>query len=127
VCNRLAERAREHFAQANTIMAGVATLSRKGRRASWAKSIALILDGMVARGWQPPRQRVRVSRVRIAFILLRLRDRLMPRTIHIIGAGLAGLSPRVELTGGAAMPLSCMRRPLSRGAAAAPTTTTASA
>jgi phytoene synthase len=70
VCNRLAERAREHFAQANTIMA------RSPRQAVKAPRIMgqvyrIILDGMVARGWQPPRPRVRVSRLRIAFILLR--------------------------------------------------------
>jgi phytoene synthase len=34
------------------------------------KVYRIILDGMVARGWQAPRQRVRVSRLRIAFILL---------------------------------------------------------
>jgi phytoene synthase len=70
VCNRLAGRAREHFAQANTIMA------RSPRQAVKAPRIMgqvyrIILDGMVARGWQPPRPRVRVSRLRIAFILLR--------------------------------------------------------
>jgi squalene synthase HpnD len=70
VCNRLVERAREHFAQANTIMA------RSPRPAVKAPRIMgdvyrIILDGMVARGWLAPRQRVRVSRVRIAFILLR--------------------------------------------------------
>jgi phytoene synthase len=70
VCNRLAERAREHFAQANTIMAGSPRSAVKAPRIM-GEVYRIILDGMVARGWQPPRQRVRVSRVRIAFILLR--------------------------------------------------------
>jgi hypothetical protein len=30
-----------------------------------------ILEGMVARGWTPPRPRVRPSRARLAWILLR--------------------------------------------------------
>jgi len=70
VCNRLAERAREHFAQANTIMARSPRAAVKAPRIM-GDVYRIILDGMVARGWQPPRQRVRVSRVRVAFILLR--------------------------------------------------------
>jgi phytoene synthase len=70
VCNRLAERAREHFAQANTIMARSPRPAVKAPRIM-GEVYRIILDGMVARGWQAPRQRVRVSRVRIAFILLR--------------------------------------------------------
>ena len=70
VCNRLAERAREHFAQANTIMAHSPRAAVKAPRIM-GDVYRIILDGMVARGWQAPRQRVRVSRVRVAFILLR--------------------------------------------------------
>jgi len=70
VCNRLAERAREHFAQANTIMARSPRAAVKAPRIM-GEVYRIILDGMVARGWRPPRQRVRVSRVRVAFILLR--------------------------------------------------------
>ena len=70
VCNRVAERAREHFAQANTIMARSPRTAVKAPRIM-GDVYRIILDGMVARGWQPPRQRVRVSRMRVAFILLR--------------------------------------------------------
>ena len=70
VCNRVVERAREHFAQANTIMARSPRAAVKAPRIM-GDVYRIILDGMVARGWQPPRQRVRVSRVRVAFILLR--------------------------------------------------------
>jgi phytoene synthase len=70
VCNRVAERAREHFAQANVIMARSPRPAVKAPRIM-GEVYRIILDGMVARGWQAPRQRVRVSRVRIAFILLR--------------------------------------------------------
>jgi presqualene diphosphate synthase len=69
VCNRVAERAREHFAQANTIMARSPRPAVKAPRIM-GEVYRIILDGMVARGWQAPRQRVRVSRLRIAFILL---------------------------------------------------------
>ena len=93
----LVERAREHFAEANAIMA------RSPRQAVRAPRIMgevyrVILEGMVARGWAaaaPARARLtRPARLDSAA----LRDRLMPRTIHIIGAGLAGLSAAVELT-----------------------------
>jgi presqualene diphosphate synthase len=70
VCNRVAARAREHFAEANTIMARSPRQAVKAPRIM-GKVYRIILDGMVARGWQAPRPRVRVSRIRIIFILLR--------------------------------------------------------
>jgi phytoene synthase len=61
---------REHFAQAEKVMA------RSPRRTVRAPRIMgevyrLLLDKMVARGWAPPRERGRIARPRLAWILLR--------------------------------------------------------
>jgi phytoene synthase len=70
VCARLVERARAHFAEAGAVMA------RSRRQAVRAPRIMgevyrAMLDGMVARGWDAPRARVRISRARLGWILLR--------------------------------------------------------
>jgi phytoene synthase len=69
-CNYLVAKARAHFAEANAVM------TRAPRRAVRAPRIMaavyrLILDGMAAHGWSAPRQRVRVPRAIVAWILLR--------------------------------------------------------
>jgi phytoene synthase len=69
-CAVVVERARGHFAEAETVM------RRSSRRAVRAPRIMgevyrRILDGMVARGWTPPRERVRVPKPQLAWILLR--------------------------------------------------------
>ena len=70
VCSRLTDRARGHFVEADAIMA------RSPRHAVKAPRIMgevyrSILNGMAARGWEAPRERVRVSRARVGWILLR--------------------------------------------------------
>jgi len=70
VCSRLTDRARGHFVEADAIM------ERSPRHAVKAPRIMgevyrSILNGMAARGWEAPRERVRVSRARIGWILLR--------------------------------------------------------
>jgi phytoene synthase len=70
VCSRIVEKARAHFMEADAIMA------RSPRHAVKAPRIMgevyrSILEGMAARGWEAPRERVRVSRARIGWILLR--------------------------------------------------------
>jgi presqualene diphosphate synthase len=70
VCDQLAERARGHFAEADAIMARSPRQAVKAPRIMGAVYRS-ILEGMVARGWGAPRERVRVSRVRIGWILLR--------------------------------------------------------
>jgi phytoene synthase len=70
VCNKLAERARGHFAEADAIMARSPRHAVKAPRIMGAVYRS-ILEGMVARGWGAPRARVRVSRARIGWILLR--------------------------------------------------------
>jgi presqualene diphosphate synthase len=69
-CAQLVERARAHFVEADAIMA------RSPRRTVKAPRIMGevyrgILEGMVERGWSAPRARVRMSRLRLAWIMLR--------------------------------------------------------
>lgn len=69
-CAELVTRARGHFIEADAIMA------RTPRRAVKAPHIMgevyrRYLEGMVSRGWAPPRTRVRLARARLAWILLR--------------------------------------------------------
>jgi phytoene synthase len=70
VCAEVVDRARVHFAEAETIMA------RTPRRAVRAPRIMgqvyrSILDHLVARGWAPPRARVHVPRARLIWIVVR--------------------------------------------------------
>jgi presqualene diphosphate synthase len=70
VCAHLVERARSHFVEADTIMA------RSPRRAVrapriMAEAYRLILERLVARGWSPPRQRVRIPKSRLVWIIMR--------------------------------------------------------
>lgn len=69
-CAVVTARVLEHFAQAEKVMA------RSPRRTVRAPKIMgevyrLLLDKMVARGWAPPRERGRIPRPRLAWILLR--------------------------------------------------------
>jgi presqualene diphosphate synthase len=69
-CAPVVERARLHFAKAETIMARCPRRSVRAPRVMGAVYRAM-LDGMVARGWAPPRQRVRLNRVHLIAIILR--------------------------------------------------------
>ncbi len=69
-CAFVAERARYHFREADQIMA------RCRRRSVRAPSIMgeaykLILDALLRRGWAAPRQRVRIGKPQLIWILLR--------------------------------------------------------
>jgi squalene synthase HpnD len=69
-CAFLADRARGHFAQADAIMA------RSPRRAVRAPKIMQavyrhMLEGMIARGWALPRERVRVKKRYLLWVALR--------------------------------------------------------
>jgi squalene synthase HpnD len=70
VCAELVERAREHFVQADQIMAA---LPRKSVRAPRIMGLVYgtILDQLETRGWAAPRQPIRVSRARLLWIVLR--------------------------------------------------------
>ena len=70
VCAPVVARAEEHFAQAEAIM------TRSPRRAVktpriMAAAYRIYLDRMITRGWQAPRERVRLRRWQFLWILLR--------------------------------------------------------
>jgi len=69
-CMPVVDRARGHFAEAEKIM------TRCPRRAVRAPRVMgavyrTMLDGMVARGWAPPRERVRIGRAQLIAIVLK--------------------------------------------------------
>ena len=70
---------------------------------------------MIARGWSAPRARVQRVAAAAALDHPALRDHLMPRTVHIIGAGLAGLAAAVRLARARRDASSCTRRPAQAG------------
>jgi phytoene synthase len=70
VCETLAARARRHFTQADVIMARSPRRTVRAPRIM-AEAYRLILDKLVARGWAPPRARVRIPRGRLLWIILR--------------------------------------------------------
>ena len=69
-CAELVAQARNHFAQAERIMAA---LPRRSVRAPRIMGLVYrsMLDRLAARGWAPPRQPIRVSRARLLWIVLR--------------------------------------------------------
>lgn len=69
-CAPVIERAQMHFAAAEAIMAKA---SRRAVRAPRIMGVAYrgVLDGLVARGFAPPRTRVRVNRLRLLAAVLR--------------------------------------------------------
>jgi squalene synthase HpnD len=69
-CAELVERARRHFAEAETIMAGAPRRSVRAPRIM-GKVYRTMLDRMVARGWAAPRQRIRIPRAQLIWIVLR--------------------------------------------------------
>jgi phytoene synthase len=70
VCDRLAETAEAHFREAQRIMAA----KPPGRLAAprlMGAAYAGVLKALRARGWNPPRRKVKVSKTALAFTLLR--------------------------------------------------------
>jgi squalene synthase HpnD len=69
-CAELVARAREHFAQADQIMAA---LPRRRVRAPRIMGLVYrsILDRLAARGWAAPRRPIKVPRARVLWIMLR--------------------------------------------------------
>jgi phytoene synthase len=70
VCALLVQRAQSQFDEANAIMARCARRSARAPRIM-AEAYLKILRDLSARGWRPPRQRVRVARWYFLWILLR--------------------------------------------------------
>jgi presqualene diphosphate synthase len=69
-CAPVVVRAEQHFAQANAIMARSSRSAVKAPRIM-AAAYRIYLDRMIARGWQAPRERVRLRRWQFLLILLR--------------------------------------------------------
>jgi presqualene diphosphate synthase len=69
-CVEVAQRAREHFAMAQSIMAAAPRAAVKAPRLM-AAAYGSILDRMVKEGFAPPRRRARASRLRLIGALLR--------------------------------------------------------
>jgi presqualene diphosphate synthase len=70
VCGELVEAARNHFAEADRIMAQAPRRAVRAPRIM-SKVYRTMLDRMVARGWSTPRLRARVPRARLLWIVLR--------------------------------------------------------
>ena len=70
VCDRLADTAEAHFREADRIMAGKPPGRLVAPRLMGA-AYAGILTGLRARGWNPPRRRVTVSKAAVLWILAR--------------------------------------------------------
>jgi phytoene synthase len=69
-CAPVVERARAHFRQADAIMARAPRRSVRAPRIM-AEAYRLILDGLMARGFNAPRRAVRIPRARLLLIVLR--------------------------------------------------------
>lgn len=70
VCASLIEPIRTHFAEANAIMNRSPRKTVRTPRVM-AEVYKLMLERLVARGWSPPRQRVRIGRAQLLWILAR--------------------------------------------------------
>jgi squalene synthase HpnD len=70
VCGPIADRARGHFTQADGVMARNPRRSVRAPRIM-SEAYRLILDGLLARGWSAPRPPIRLSRVRLLWIIMR--------------------------------------------------------
>ncbi len=69
-CGVLVALARQHFAKAHGIMARARRRTVRAPRIM-AEAYGLILEGLIARGFTPPRRRVRLPRWRLLLIVLR--------------------------------------------------------
>jgi presqualene diphosphate synthase len=69
-CSPVVDHAREHFSQAEAIMGRCPRRNVRAPRVMGAVYRA-ILEGMVIRGWSPPRHRVRVNRMQLIAIILK--------------------------------------------------------
>ena len=70
VCGVIAVRARRHFAEADRIMSRNSRSSVRAPRIM-SEAYKLILDRLIARGWSPPRDPVRLPRPRLMWIIMR--------------------------------------------------------
>ena len=121
-CAPVVARARDHFEHADAIMTALSAPHRADARVM-GEVYKLKLDGLMARGWAPPRASGPRQPSAIAVDPCALRRDLMPRSvIHIIGAGLAGLAAAVRLDAGRQARASSTKRPVKPAGVAAPIT-----
>jgi phytoene synthase len=69
-CMPVVDRARMHFAEADAVMARCARATVRAPRIM-AEAYRAMLEQMLARGWAAPRERVRISRLRLLWVVLR--------------------------------------------------------
>ncbi len=69
-CQIVVDRARAHFAQADTIMGRSARRSVRAPRIM-AEAYRAILDSLVERGWSHPRRPIHIRRARLLWIIMR--------------------------------------------------------
>src|SRR5262245_60938997 len=69
-CALVVDRARDHFREADAIMQACPRWAVRTPRVM-REAYRSILDGLVARGWAPPREPIRLGRPRLVWILLR--------------------------------------------------------
>ncbi len=69
-CAFLAERAREHFVQADKIMSASPRHIVRAPKIM-QEAYRRMLDDMVTRGWSPPRSRIRINKFRLLWVALR--------------------------------------------------------
>jgi presqualene diphosphate synthase len=69
-CVAVVERARMHFREADAIMQAAPRAAVRTPRVM-REAYRSILDGLMARGWAPPRHPVRIGRARLAWVVLR--------------------------------------------------------
>jgi presqualene diphosphate synthase len=66
----LVERAREHFARADMVMARNPRRTVRAPRIM-AEAYRVILDRLIDRGWSRPRRAIRIPRARLLWIIMR--------------------------------------------------------
>jgi len=69
-CEPVVARARSHFAQAHAIMKNAPRQTVRTPRIMY-EAYRTILDRLARRGWEPPRERVRIGKLHLVGILLR--------------------------------------------------------
>ena len=99
VCAPIVQEARRHFAEAQAIMA------REPRRTTRAPRLmgavyGAVLEATAKRGFVAPRARVRKPKLKLLIRARPSRPLLMKGTIHVVGAGLAGLAAALKLAAG---------------------------
>lgn len=67
-CTALVRRAQTHFREANTIMSRCARRTVRAPKIM-AEAYLKILKGLLARGWLPPRERIRIARLHFLWLL----------------------------------------------------------